>query len=115
MYQNFWPYALFVIVALVSVHYLSSHCMTKDFSMVMTFLAYLVIAYIVATSMRHTIIYHQDDREKSVRLSFDCLVGLYRLVTAYCTYSDKLMSVPLVNIPMHLIESGVKTVKSVYK
>ena len=118
MYQNFWPYALFVVVALVSIHYLSCNCMTKDFGMVMTFLAYLVVAYIVATSMRHTIIYTQDDREKSVRLSFDCLVGLFLLVTAYCKYSGKLMSIPLLNVPLHLLESGAKTgikaVKSVY-
>lgn len=118
MYQNFWPYALFVVVALVSIHYLSCNCMTKDLSMVMTFLAYLVIAYIVATSMRHTIIYTQDDREKSVRLSFDCLVGLFLLVTAYCKYSGQLMNIPIVNIPLHLLESGVKTgvkaIKSVY-
>jgi hypothetical protein len=78
--------------------------------MVMTFLAYLVVAYIVATSMRHTIIYTQDEREKSVRLSFDCLVGLFLLVTAYCKYSGKLMSVP-----MTILETGVRTVKSVYK
>jgi hypothetical protein len=84
--------------------------MTKDFSTVMTFLAYLVIAYIVATSMRHTIIYTQDEREKSVRLSFDCLIALFILVTAYCKYSGKLMSVP-----MTVLESGLKTVKSVYK
>jgi hypothetical protein len=78
--------------------------------MVMTFLAYLVVAYIVATSMRHTIIYTQDDREKSVRLSFDCLVGLFLLVTAYCKYSGKLMSVP-----MTVLETGARAVKSVYK
>jgi hypothetical protein len=78
--------------------------------MVMTFLAYLVVAYIVATSMRHTIIYTQDDREKSVRLSFDCLVGLFLLVTAYCRYSGKLMSVP-----MTVLETGTRAVKSVYK
>jgi hypothetical protein len=78
--------------------------------MVMTFLAYLVVAYIVATSMRHTIIYTQDEREKSVRLSFDCLVGLFLLVTAYCKYSGKLMSVP-----MTVYETGARAVKSVYK
>jgi hypothetical protein len=78
--------------------------------MVMTFLAYLVVAYIVATSMRHTIIFTQDDREKSVRLSFDCLVGLFLLVTAYCKYSGKLMSVP-----MTVLETGARAVKSVYK
>jgi uncharacterized membrane protein len=108
MYQQFWQYAIFVILAIVSTQYLANHCMTPEFGALMVFLAYLVIAYIIATSMRSTIIYVDDEREKSVRLSFDCLVGLFLLVTGYCRYAGKLL-----NLPGKVINTGVKGVRSV--
>jgi len=55
--------------------------MTREFGQLMVFLSYLVISYIVATSMRHTVLHIHDARERSVRLSFDSLVGLFLLVT----------------------------------
>ena len=106
MYQNFWPYAIFVIVSLLGVNYLADHCMSRDFGALMVFLSYLVISYIVATSMRHTILYTQDERDKSVRLSFDSLVGLYLLVTGYSRYGGKLL-----NLPMRVVDTGLKTAR----
>jgi len=93
MYGNFWAYAIFVLVALCGTHYLTDMCFrnSKDFGSLMVFLSYLVIAYIVATSMRQTILTVPDQREQSVRLSFDSLVGLYLLVTAYSRYGGRLM------------------------
>jgi len=108
MYQQFWPYAIFVIIAVVSTQYLANHCMSPDFGILMVFLSYLVIAYIIATSMRYTIIHTEDEREKSIRLSFDCLIGLFLLVTGYCRYSGKLL-----NIPGKVVETGIKGVTSV--
>jgi hypothetical protein len=107
MYQQFWTYAIFVIIALCAVHYLASNCMSKDFGVLMTFLGYLVIAYIVATSMRSTILFVQDDREKSVKLAFDCLAALYILVTGYCMYGGRLMG-----LPGRVIDTGVRGAKS---
>ena len=106
MYQNFWPYAIFVVVALMGVNYMADYCMSRDFGALMVFLSYLVISYIVATSMRHTILYSQDEREKSVRLSFDSLVGLYLLVTGYCRYGGRLL-----NLPARVVETGIKTAR----
>ena len=77
MYDRFWQYAIFIILAIVSTLYLSNHCMSPEFGTLMVFLAYLVIAYIVANSMRSTILYVDNEREKSVRLSFDCLIALF--------------------------------------
>ena len=94
MYDNFWQYAIFVILAIVSTLYLANHCMSAEFGALMVFLAYLVIAYIVANSMRTTILYTQDEREKSVRLSFDCLIGLFLIVTGYCKYAGKILGLP---------------------
>jgi len=106
MYQAFWPYAIFVVVFLVSVHYLAENCMSKDFGALMTFLSYLAIAYIVATSMRASILYVQDDREKSIRLTFDSLIALYLVVTGYCRYGGRLLS-----LPGRVIDTSVKTAK----
>lgn len=93
MYGNFWAYAIFVLVALCGTHYLTDVCFrnNRDFGSLMVFLSYLVISYIVATSMRATILNVQDQREQSVRLSFDSLIGLYLLVTAYSRYGGKLV------------------------
>jgi hypothetical protein len=110
MYQQFWQYAIFVILAIVSTLYLANHCMSAEFGALMVFLAYLVIAYIVANSMRSTILYVDDEREKSVRLSFDCLVGLFLIVTGYCKYAGKLMQ-----IPGQVISTGVNGVRRVGK
>ena len=81
----------------------------------MVFLAYLVIAYIVANSMRTTIIYVDDEREKSVRLSFDCLIGLFLVVTGYCKYAGKILEIPgkVLQLPGRVISTGVKGVRSV--
>jgi len=108
MYQQFWAYAIFVIVSLVGVNYLADYCMTRDFGALMVFLSYLVISYIVATSMRFTILHTQDEREKSVKLSFDSLVGLYLLVTGYSRYGGKLLG-----IPGRVIDTGLKTARKV--
>jgi hypothetical protein len=115
MYQQFWQYAIFVILAIVSTQYLATHCMSPEFGAIMVFLAYLVIAYIVATSMRSTIIYIDDEREKSVRLSFDCLIGLFLIVTGYCRYAGKLLTLPgkVFELPGKVISTGVKGVRSV--
>jgi hypothetical protein len=89
--------------------------MSPEFGAIMVFLAYLVIAYIVATSMRSTIIYIDDEREKSVRLSFDCLIGLFLIVTGYCRYAGKLLTLPgkVFELPGKVISTGVKGVRSV--
>lgn len=115
MYQQFWQYAIFVILAIVSTLYLANHCMSAEFGALMVFLSYLVIAYIVANSMRSTILYVDDEREKSVRLSFDCLVGLFLVVTGYCKYAGKLMQIPgqVLQIPGKIISTGVKGVRGV--
>ena len=110
MYQQFWQYAIFVILAIISTLYLSNHYMSAEFGALMVFLAYLVIAYIVANSMRTTILYVQDEREKSVRLSFDCLVGLFLIVTGYCKYAGK-----LIEIPGQVISTSVSGVRKVGK
>ena len=110
MYQQFWQYAIFVILAIVSTLYLANHCMSAEFGALMVFLAYLVIAYIVANSMRSTILYVDDDREKSVRLSFDCLIGLFLIVTGYCKYAGKILG-----LPGHVISTGVTGVRKVGK
>ena len=117
MYENFWQYAIFVILAIVSTLYLANHCMSAEFGALMVFLAYLVIAYIVANSMRNTILNTEDEREKSVRLSFDCLVGLFLVVTGYCRYSGKLMEIPghILQIPGKVISTGVMGVRKVGK
>jgi len=44
MYQQFWQYAIFVILAIVSTLYLSNHCMTAEFGALMVFLSYIDIA-----------------------------------------------------------------------
>jgi uncharacterized membrane protein len=117
MYQQFWQYAIFVILAIVSTLYLSNHCMSAEFGALMVFLSYLVIAYIVANSMRTTILNVDDEREKSVRLSFDCLVGLFLLVTGYCKYAGKIMEIPgkVLELPGKVISTSVKSVRSVGK
>jgi len=124
MYQQFWPYAIFVIIAIVSTQYLANNSMSPEFGALMVFLSYLVIAYIVATSMRHTIIYIEDEREKSIRLSFDCLIGLFLLVTGYCMYSSKLLSMPsklvessgkLLSMPGKVLGTSIKGAKSISK
>lgn len=117
MYQQFWQYAIFVILAIVGTLYLSNHCMTAEFGALMVFLAYLVIAYIVANSMRTTILYVEDEREKSVRLSFDCLIGLFLVVTGYCKYAGKLIEIPgrVLQIPGKVISTGVSGVRKVGK
>jgi len=91
MYQNFWHYALLIIVLLVVVHYLAETCMTRELGYIMVFLAYLVIAYLVASSIRYTILYVHDDREKSVRLAFDILIALYLISVAFHRYGGKSM------------------------
>jgi len=108
MYQQFWPYAIFVIVSLVSIHYLADNCMTREFGQLMLFLSYLVISYIVATSMRHTVLNINEARERSVRLSFDSLIALFLLVTGYSRYGGRLLS-----LPGRVIETGVKTARKV--
>ena len=115
MYQQFWQYAIFVILAIVSTLYLANHCMSPEFGALMVFLAYLVIAYIVANSMRTTIIYVDDEREKSVRLSFDCLIGVFLVVTGYCKYAGKILEIPgkVLQLPGRVISTGVKGVRSV--
>ena len=115
MYENFWQYAIFVILAIVSTLYLANHCMSAEFGALMVFLAYLVIAYIVANSMRSTILYVDDEREKSVRLSFDCLIGLFLVVTGYCKYAGKLLQIPgkVLQLPGQVISTGVKGVRGV--
>jgi hypothetical protein len=110
MYQQFWQYAIFVILAIVSTLYLANHCMSPEFGALMVFLSYLVIAYIVATSMRSTILYVDDEREKSVRLSFDCLVGLFLVATGYCKYADKILV-----LPGNVISTGFSGVRKVGK
>lgn len=117
MYQQFWQYAIFVILAIVSTLYLSNHCMSAEFGALIVFLAYLVIAYIVANSMRTTILYVDDEREKSVRLSFDCLIGLFLVVTGYCKYAGKLIRIQgqVLELPGKVISTGVKGVRSVGK
>ena len=117
MYQQFWQYAIFVILAIVSTLYLSNHCMSAEFGALMVFLSYLVIAYIVANSMRSTILYVEDEREKSVRLSFDCLVGLFLVVTGYCKYAGKILMIPgqVMQIPGKVISTGVTGVRKVGK
>ena len=115
MYQQFWQYAIFVILAIVGTLYLANHCMSAEFGALMVFLAYLVIAYIVANSMRSTILYVDDDREKSVRLSFDCLIGLFLVVTGYCKYAGKLLQIPgkVLQLPSQVISTSVKGVRGV--
>ncbi len=124
MYEQFWQYAIFVILAIVSTLYLSNHCMSPEFGALMVFLAYLVIAYIVANSMRSTILFVEDDREKSVRLSFDCLVGLFLVVTGYCKYAGKILELPgrvlelpgqVLQIPGKVISTGAKSVRGLGK
>ena len=117
MYQQFWQYAIFVILAIVSTLYLANHCMSAEFGALMVFLAYLVIAYIVANSMRTTILYVEDEREKSVRLSFDCLIGLFLVVTGYCKYAGKILALPgtVLELPKRVISSGVSGVRKVGK
>jgi len=110
MYQRFWNYAIFVILAIVSTLYLANHCMSPEFGALMVFLAYLVIAYIVANSIRSTILYVDDEREKSVRLSFDCLVGLFLVVTGYFKYAKKIFQ-----LPENIISTGVSGIKKVGK
>jgi len=110
MYDSFWQYAIFVILAIVSTLYLANHCMSAEFGALMVFLAYLVIAYIVANSMRTTILYTQDEREKSVRLSFDCLIGLFLIVTGYCKYAGK-----IIGLPGKVISTGANGVRGVRK
>ena len=115
MYQQFWQYAIFVILAIVSTLYLANHCMSPEFGALMVFLAYLVIAYIVATSIRSTILYVDDEREKSVRLSFDCLIGFFLVVTGYCKYAGKILEIPgrVLQLPGRVISTGVKGARSV--
>jgi uncharacterized membrane protein len=115
MYENFWQYAIFVILAIVSTLYLANHCMSAEFGALMVFLAYLVIAYIVANSMRNTILNTEDERDKSVRLSFDCLIGLFLVVTGYCKYAGKLLEIPgrVLQLPGKIISTGVKGVRGV--
>ena len=117
MYQQFWQYAIFVILAIVSTLYLANHCMSPEFGALMVFLSYLVIAYIVATSMRSTILYVDDEREKSVRLSFDCLVGLFLVATGYCKYANKILEIPgrVLELPKRVIATGVNGVRRVGK
>lgn len=117
MYQQFWQYAIFVILAIVGTLYLANHCMSAEFGALMVFLAYLVIAYIVANSMRSTILYVDDEREKSVRLSFDCLIGLFLIVTGYCKYAGKILGLPghVLQIPGKIISTGVKSAQGIRK
>lgn len=110
LYQQFWPYAIFVIVSLVCVNYLAETCMSRDFGAVMVFLGYLVLSYIVATGMRYSVVHIHDERERSVRLTFDSLIALYLLVTGYCRYSGKLL-----NLPAQVVGTGVKTASRVVK
>ena len=110
MYQRFWNYAIFIILVIVSTLYLANHCMSPEFGAVMVFLAYLVIAYIVANSIRTTILYIDDEREKSIRLSFDCLVGLFLVVTGYFKYAKKILG-----LPEKVISSGITGIKKVGK
>ena len=106
MYQNFWQYAVFVIVLLVSIHYLAMHCMTRDFGYVMVFLSYLFVAYLVANSIRFTNMNIQDPRERMIRMSFDVLIAIYLIVTAFHKYGERLMS-----LPGRIIDTSVKTVR----
>lgn len=117
MYQQFWQYAIFVILAIIGTLYLANHCMSAEFGALMVFLAYLVIAYIVANSMRTTILYVDDEREKSIRLSFDSLIGLFLVVTGYCKYAGKILEIPgrVLQLPGKVISTGVKGVRSVGK
>lgn len=110
MYDRFWQYAIFIILAIVSTLYLSNHCMSPEFGTLMVFLAYLVIAYIVANSMRSTILYVDNEREKSVRLSFDCLIALFIVVTGYCKYAGK-----IINFPGQVISTGFSGIRKVGK
>jgi len=91
MYQNFWHYAILIVVLLVAVHWISENYMAKELAHVVVFLSYLVIAYLVASSIRYTLTFVTDDREKSVRLAFDFLIGLYIVVTAFHRYAGKNM------------------------
>lgn len=104
LYQQFWPYAIFVIVSLVCVNYLAETCMSRDFGAVMVFLGYVVLSYLVATGMRYSVVHIHDARERSVRLMFDSLIGLYLLVTGYCRYSGRLLG-----LPGRVLESGVRS------
>jgi hypothetical protein len=110
LYQPFFQYAIFVILAIVCTLYLANNCMSPEFGTLMVFLAYLIIAYIVANSMRRTILYVEDEREKSVRLSFDCLIGLFLVVTGYYKYANKILL-----LPSKVISTGFSGVRKVGK
>ena len=110
IFYQFWQYAIFVILALVSTLYLANNCMTPEFGALMVFLSYLVISYIVANSMRTSILFVKEEREKSIRLSFDCLIGLFLLATGYCKYADRILV-----LPGKVISTGLSGVRKVGK
>lgn len=84
MYENFWTYAIFVVVFFVAVNYLTKSCLVGWLDKGVIFVVYLLIAFIVASSMRYTLSEVEEGRERTVRLSFDVVFGLLILVSAFC-------------------------------
>ena len=85
MYKKFFTYAIFIVVIFVSMNYLTCNCLSPGLGAIVTFASYLVIAYIIANSMRYTL-EETDGAEKSVRLSFDILLAVVIIISAYCRY-----------------------------
>lgn len=86
--QNFWIYSIAIIVLLSGVNYLCHNCLDASYAKILSILAYLVIAFIIFSSIRWNNSKDDSSNETQSQIMIknmvDTLLAIIVIILLYC-------------------------------
>jgi hypothetical protein len=78
--RNFWVYVIAVVVLISSVNYLSNNCIEKSFSKILNILAYVVIAFVIISSLQWNNSWQNKEDDYKSEILIKNVINIFLLV-----------------------------------
>ena len=89
--QNYWVYVIAIVALMCAVHYLSESCLVKSYSNILVVVAYLVIAFIIFSSIKWNNSWRDEKNESDNQLMIknlvDAFLAILVIVLIYCRFT----------------------------
>ena len=86
--QNFWVYSIFVIAFICAVQYVANSCINKSYANLLVIISYLVLIYIVISSLRWNNNWNNKSNESSsqkiIKNIVDIFFAILIIILIYC-------------------------------
>jgi len=86
--QNYWVYAIFVIAFICAIQYIANSCINKSFGNILVIIGYLILAYIVFSSMRWNNSWadkkNESSSQKMLKNTVDTFFAIVIIILIYC-------------------------------